>query len=94
MSELNVICKVNLQIDRIRGELGRAMKLHAPMNSPHEAYAVILEEIEEFWDDVKINPKKLDEHEKAKRIAHMQMELLQIAAMCIRTTIDCNLMGG
>jgi len=65
-----------------------------PMNSPHEAYAVILEEVDEFWEDVKINPKKLDGHEQAKRKAHMQMELLQIAAMCIRATIDCDLMGG
>jgi len=89
----NVIPKVNLQLDRIRKELGRAMKVHAPMNSPHEAYAVILEEVDEFWDDVKINPKKLDQCGQDKRKAHMQMELLQIAAMCIRATIDCDLMG-
>lgn len=63
------------------------------MNSLHEAYAVIMEEVEEFWDEVKINPKKLSEEGKKRRIDHMQKELLQIAAMCIRATIDCDLMG-
>jgi len=63
------------------------------MNSAHEAYSVILEELEEFWDEVKLNPKKLAPEEQAARRRRMQNELLQIAAMCVRATIDCSLMG-
>lgn len=85
--------KIKLQLDRIGNEVTRAMQLHQPINSTHEAYAVILEELEEFWKEVKINPKHLSVEAQHKRILHMQVELLQIAAMCIRTTIDCHLMG-
>lgn len=85
--------KINLQLDRLRGELHRAMALHSGINSEHEAYAVILEELEEFWDEVKINPRKLDPQAQLNRIRHMQTELLHTAAMCIRATIDCDLMS-
>ena len=31
----------------------RARTKHKPINSAHEGYAVILEELDEFWDEVK-----------------------------------------
>lgn len=85
--------RIQLQADRIKAEVSRAMNLHAPMNSAHEAYAVILEELDEFWDEVKVNPRKLSDELRTERRRKMQDELLQIAAMCIRATVDCNLMG-
>ena len=39
----------------IEDELELAMSKHEPFNSPHEAYAVILEEMDELWEEVKAN---------------------------------------
>jgi hypothetical protein len=40
-------------IEDILKEEKRAVNLYGPFNSLHEAYAVILEEMDEFWDYVK-----------------------------------------
>ena len=41
----------------IRDEVIRAARKHGgrPFASPHEGYGVILEEVDEFWDEVKAN---------------------------------------
>lgn len=62
----------------IAAEVQRAGELHAPLNSAHEAYSVILEEVDEFWDEVK---KKQRDRDPIK----MRAELIQIAAMAVRT---------
>lgn len=65
-------------------ELDRAMRLHGPMNSAHEAYAVILEEVDELWEEVR---KKRDARSRLK----MRSELIQIAAMACRAIYDLDL---
>jgi hypothetical protein len=40
-------------------ELERAESKFAPFNSSHEGYAVLLEEVDELWEIVKLNPKKI-----------------------------------
>lgn len=65
----------------IEKEVSRAQQLHKPLNSAHEAYSVILEEVDEFWDEVK---KKRSKRDKTK----MREELIQIAAMACRTILD------
>lgn len=66
----------------VTNELFKAIAKHKGMNSPHEAYAVILEEVDEFWDEVrKQKPEKAD----------MLKELLQISAMAQRAIIDLGL---
>lgn len=60
-------------------ELARARAKHNPMHSHHEAYAVLLEELDEVWDEVKRqtpDPQRI--------IA----ELVQVAAMCARWAED------
>lgn len=69
---------------QIRNELERARGQHAPLNSAHEAYAVILEELDEFKAEVW---KKRSERDPAK----MRAELIQIAAMAIRAVEDLGL---
>lgn len=71
----------------VNDEVLRAQGIHAPMHSPHEAHSIILEEVEEFWDEVKAFnlPKGRDTRPK------MRAELVQIAAMCIRTIKDLKL---
>ena len=68
-------------------EAVRAQEMYEPMNGPHEAYAIIKEEFEEFWDEVKkfSIPKGRDTR------ANMRLELIQTAAMCIRTIKDLGL---
>lgn len=66
----------------VRAELDRANRLHGSrMASAHEAYAVILEELEEFKAEVF---KKARERDEAGMIA----ELVQIAAMCAKAAIS------
>ena len=62
-------------------EVDRAERLHAPLNSHHEAYAVILEELDEYWDEVK---KKTE----ARDAEAMRTELIQTAAMCVRAILN------
>lgn len=63
------------------GELKVAIAKHAPQHSFHESYAVILEELDEYWDQVKLWPKWHDPRE-------MRKELLHTAAMAIRAILD------
>jgi hypothetical protein len=64
------------------------MDIHPPINTAHEAYAVIKEELDEFWELVKVNPNKLQSIERAERLDKMRKELTQTAAMCLRTMLD------
>jgi hypothetical protein len=82
---------VNVVTDQIAGEVRRAVQLHKGMNSLHESYAVILEELDEFWEQVKRNPKKLSPDEQDLRMCEIRNELIQTAAMCVRTIVDLKL---
>ena len=62
----------------IVNEVERAEQLHKPINSLHEGYAVIAEELDEFWDHVKRKARDRDP-------VAVRMELIQTAAMCVRT---------
>ena len=68
-------------IQRVEDELFSAMRKHGPMKSGHEAYAVILEELEEYWDQVKCKTSERDTEA-------MYAELVQIAAMAARAAVD------
>lgn len=68
----------------VANELVNARDQHDPLNSAHEAYAVILEELDEFKAEVWKSSRKRDR-------AAMRAELIQIAAMAIRTIEDLSL---
>lgn len=63
----------------VNGEVCRATKKHGPMASHHEGYSVILEELDELWDEIKKQTKDVDAIRK---------EAIQVAAMGIRFLID------
>ena len=65
-------------------ELGRALNRFPQMASPHEGYAVVLEEMDELWDIVKAD--KLDPSERRDA---MVREATQVAAMALRFLMDC-----
>jgi len=62
-------------------ELVRAKSQHPPMLCIHEGYAVLLEEVDEFWAEVKKKAKQRDPKK-------MYKELVQVAAMAQRIAED------
>ena len=68
----------------VRSELISARTQHGNQNSAHEAYAVILEEVEEFWAQCKLK-------REARSKTMMLSELVQIAAMAQRAAEDLGL---
>lgn len=61
----------------IRAEIARADATWAPFASAHEGYAVLLEEVDELWDEIK---KKQTERDPEK----LRKEAIQVAAMAVR----------
>ncbi len=64
-------------VDLVLGELTSAVEAFSPFASPHEGYAVILEELDGLWDGV-----KRDDVTRARKQA------IQVAAMAIRFLLD------
>jgi hypothetical protein len=71
-------------MNAVRDELSLAMAKHPAMTNAHEAYAIILEELDEFWAEVKSQG-----HQRSPE--KMREELLQTAAMAIRAIVDLKL---
>jgi len=61
---------------KIEAEIEGARKKFPPFHSQHEAYAVILEELDEYWALV-------------KRDKDGGKELIQVAAMCVAAIREC-----
>jgi hypothetical protein len=68
--------------EMVAAELARAREKNAKFNSLHEGYAVLLEEIDELWDEIK---RKSSERNSLKVIE----EVTQVAAMAQRLAEDC-----
>lgn len=64
-------------IHQVVSEVQRARSLHPKFASAHEAYAVILEELDETWDEIKRND-----------ISRARAEMVQVAAMALRFLLD------
>lgn len=64
----------------VLGELERVRKSKKPFNSCHEAYGILLEEVDELWDEVKkkggIRSKKLMRDE-AKQVATAAIRFME-----------------
>lgn len=70
-------------------EFKRSGSIHAPMNSAHEGYAVLLEEVDELWAEVK---KGGDE---PRSLELMRKEAIQVGAMALRFLHDvCGVTAG
>lgn len=66
----------------VKLELYAAKRNYPPVASVHEGYAIILEELDEFWEICKLKPAN-------RGTEAMRRELIQVAAMAIRTLEDC-----
>lgn len=89
--ETSLHLRIRQIAEEVVTEVERAMHIHKGMNSLHEAKAVIEEEFDEFWDLVKVNPSKLSSVEQQTREIGLHSELIQTAAMCVRSIIDLKL---
>ncbi|KKN29168.1 hypothetical protein LCGC14_0846740 [marine sediment metagenome] len=49
--------------------------------SPHQGYAIILEELDELWEEIRMKTER-------RSAVHMRQECIQIAAMSIRFIED------
>jgi hypothetical protein len=70
-TEAELIC------DNIIREYKEARLKHKKMNSMHEGYAVILEELDEAWEQIKKDNK-----------IKTRGEIYQVAAMCLAFLIE------
>jgi NTP pyrophosphatase (non-canonical NTP hydrolase) len=61
----------------VSSEVATAASKWPLMNSAHEAYAILAEEVDELWDHVKTNQKRRD-------LKAMRKEAIQVAAMAVR----------
>lgn len=71
-------------VDDVVDEYNMAVAKFGPFNTAHEAYAVILEEMDELWDEIKKQSKPRTERNKRA----ICKEAKQVAAMAIRLCID------
>ena len=82
MTKKRAISKKEAAIYRtVARELDRAVRSEKPYNSVHEGWAVILEEVDKLWEEVR---RKRHKRNKAK----MRHEAAQIAACAIRFIND------
>lgn len=68
---------LDLALAEVRAEVVRAIEKYPTFNSAHEGYAVIAEELDELWDEVKGNGP-----------VRARKEAVQVAAMAIRFMTD------
>lgn len=70
-------------LDNIAAEYIRASTTFPKFNNAHEGYAVLLEEVDELWEAVKMNQKE------PRRVIRITDEAMQVAAMAMRILVDC-----
>jgi hypothetical protein len=69
--------RIDEALKQIETEYLRAGDLFPDLHSNHEAYAVIKEEVDELWDEIK-------KTKSTKGNKLIQKELIQIGAMVVR----------
>lgn len=72
--------RANAYLVEVMDQLEKAMKKHKPFPTDKHGFAVIWEEVDELWDEVK--------SQEGARSPEAVKELLQIACCCIRFIVD------
>ena len=75
--------RLNRVLNWVKNEYLKATEKFGSFHNAHEGYAVILEEMDELWANVKLKQSHID------RDFLMMMEAKQVAAMAIRFIMDC-----
>lgn len=66
-------------------EFCRGSKKFPAFASEHEGYAIILEEMDELWEAVKLNQKNPEREERCRK------ECIQVGAMALRFLYDMHM---
>ena len=66
-------------VKEIIKEYWRAKEKFGGFASAHEGYAVLLEEVDELWDEIKANGSN----------DNLKKEAIQVAAMGLRFLVEC-----
>jgi hypothetical protein len=69
--------RIDESLRQIENEFLRASDLYSDLHSNHEAYAVIKEEVDELWDEIK-------KYKNTRGNKFIKEELIQIGAMVVR----------
>ncbi len=69
-------------LDEVETECKRAIVLYERFHNAHEGFAVLLEEVDELWDAVKMKQSNPERNKKIRE------EAIQVAAMAIRLIKD------
>jgi hypothetical protein len=69
------------EIREVAEELDRALRKHPKFASAHEGCAVIFEELDELWDEVKVRESK-------RRPKRLRREAIQVAAMAVKFAME------
>lgn len=72
-----MFCTITEILNDVDMELRRANAKFGPFNTAHEGYAVILEELDELWDDIKTNNSVLSQRKEAIQVAAMAIKYIQ-----------------
>lgn len=70
-------------IDEVLNEFQIANLNFPKFNSAHEGYAILLEEVNELWENIKLNQST------PGRTELIRNEAIQVTAMAIRLIYDC-----
>ena len=71
----------HIAILEVKEEFDKASGIYAPFNSAHEGFAILKEEVDELWDEVKKNSK-------IRTTEKLREEATQVAAMALRFLVD------
>ena len=74
--------RIDKIIENVKQELLNATEKFGKFHNFHEGYAVLLEEVDELWDEIKNK-----NHSSQKSC--VESEAIQVAAMAIRIIHDC-----
>lgn len=81
MSDVFSLDKISKEVT---DEVIKATEKFGPMRSGHEGFAILKEEVDELWDNVKLNQNDI----MILRNVEMRKEAVHVAAMAIRFIRD------
>lgn len=70
---------ISYWISKTLKEYYSASNKFGKFSSPHEGYAIILEELDELWEEIK----------GEQSFTRMSEEAIQVASMALRFLVDC-----
>ena len=77
-----------IAFDEVDEEVQTAIEKFPSMNSAHEGFSILAEEVDELWEHVRGK-------QGLRNVAAMRKEAMQVAAMAIRFMVDvCGLETG